>query len=130
MLYLDSSALVKLVVYEQESTALRQHLSMQVDSFVCSSALATVEVIRAVKPQGADAVDAAHVLLEATQIVELGFDILTSAAGLAPNTLRTLDAIHIATALALGTELDAVITYDKRMADAAKAAGLMVLSPS
>ncbi len=130
MLYLDSSALVKLVVYEQESTALRQHLSMQVDSFVCSSALATVEVIRAVRPQGADAVDAAHVLLEATQIVELGFDILTSAAGLAPNTLRTLDAIHIATALALGTELDAVITYDKRMADAAKAAGLMVLSPS
>lgn len=121
---------MKLVVYEQESTALRQHLSMQVDSFVCSSALATVEVIRAVRPQGADAVDAAHVLLEATQIVELGFDILTSAAGLAPNTLRTLDAIHIATALALGTELDAVITYDKRMADAAKAAGLMVLSPS
>lgn len=97
---------------------------------VCSSALSTVEVIRAVRPQGTKAVEAAHALMEATQVVEIGFDILNSAAGLAPDTLRTLDAIHIATALALGSGLDALITYDKRMLEAATVAGLNVLSPS
>lgn len=66
-----------------------------------------------------------------TTLAGIGFDaqIRAAAAALEPGTLRTLDAIHLATALALGEELDAVVTYDRRMTEAAKATGLAVAAP-
>lgn len=63
-------------------------------------------------------------------IVELDETIASAAARVEPPSLRSLDAIQLASALAIGEELEAVVTYDRRMADAARAAGLAVMAPA
>ena len=127
MIYLDSSALVKLVVTEVESTALRRYLRDRVERV--SSALAKVEVIRAVRPHGAAAVTRARQVLRRVDIIQLDDELLEDAATLDMSVLRSLDAIHLAAARALGDELKAVVTYDGRMAAAAAALGLHVDAP-
>lgn len=128
VVYLDSSALVKLVVDEPESDGLRSYLRRRPQRASC--ALARVEVVRAVRPQGPAAVKRAKQLLERTGSLRLDNALLDGAALLEVARLRSLDAIHIAAAQTLGDELAALVTYDLRMADAAKAAGLEVASPS
>lgn len=125
--YLDSSALVKLVVEEGESKALR--VALRDTPARVSCALARVEVIRAVRPLGRRAIRAAHATLERIELIELDHELLDLAAELdAP--MRSLDAIHLAAGLELGDELEALITYDARMASAARALGLPLLEPA
>lgn len=127
MFYLDSSAIVKLCVTEAESTSLKDMLSEE--PRLTSSALALTEVIRAVRPHGQAAVDEARLTLGTFDLIEIGRPLLDSAAELQPARLRTLDAIHLASALLLEGDCEGVITYDARMAEAARAAGLAVFAP-
>ena len=127
MVYLDSSALVKLVVAERESAALRRDLREEPDRATC--ALAKVEVVRAVRPHGAAAVARARRVLQRLDLVRLDDELLEAAAMLDGGVLRTLDAIHLVAARALGDELTTIITYDQRMGVAARAIGLTVSAP-
>lgn len=127
MIYLDSSALVKLVVAESGSTALRRYLRDRPERASCS--LARVEVIRAVRPHGVAAVTRARQVLRRIDLIHLDDELLEDAATLDPGVLRSLDAIHLAAARAFGDELRAVVTYDDRMAAAAARLGLQVDAP-
>ncbi len=129
MLYLDSSALVKLVVTEAETSDLRAWLAGHVDRGRVTSTLACVEVVRAVRPYGAAAVDTARRLLATLGQIELTKDVLDEAALAGPDQLRTLDAIHLACARQLGTTLAWLVAYDQRLLAAATAAGLATASP-
>jgi predicted nucleic acid-binding protein len=129
-LYVDSSALVKLVQREPESSALRRFLRRRSEDTRVTSALARVEVVRAVGSGGPAAVAQARRLLARLNQITLDRQLLDDAAALAPATaLRSLDAIHLAAALAVGSDLRAVITYDQRMTDAATGLGLVVEAP-
>lgn len=125
--YLDSSAAVKLVAAEPESGALRAWLRGRV---LISSALLRVEVIRAVRSDGAEAVERAVQLMRRFEFVRIGRLVLGRAALLEPLQLRTLDAIHLATAELLTRSRHAVVSYDERMLRAADNLGLRVASPS
>lgn len=128
--FLDSSALVKLVAREAETTALRRYLSRRADSPRVTSSLARVEVVRAVSAGGSQAVTRARELLDRLYQVPLERSLLDRAADLrAPLALRSLDAVHLASALVLGTTLSAVVTYDARMTAAAVSLGLEVAAP-
>jgi predicted nucleic acid-binding protein len=129
-LYLDSSALVKLVKRESETAALRRYLRRHREDTRVTCALARVEVVRAVSAGGPTAVALARRQLTRLDQVNLGTELLDDAADLASGTLlRSLDAIHLASARIIGTDLRAVVTYDLRMADAATALGLVVAAP-
>ena len=129
-LYLDSSALVKLVQRETESDALRRFLRRHHADQLVTSALARVEVVRAVLIGGPAALAQARRQLSRLDQIVLGTEVLDRAATLAPNAqLRLLDAIHLAAAQVVGADLRAVVTYDRRMADAAQALGLVVERP-
>lgn len=125
--YLDSSALVKLAVREAESDALRRHLRRR-RPWV-SSALARVEVLRALLPGGGDALTAGRGVLARCDLVRLNDRLLSLASTLAPHELRSLDAIHLATADRLRGEIGELITYDDRMAAAARDLGHRVSAP-
>ena len=125
--YLDSSALVKLVVQEEESKALAGHLRERPNRVSC--ALARVEVIRAVRAHGRPAINRARQLLERISLLRLDDLLLEQAAALNSESLRSLDAIHLAAARAVGDGLAEVITYDHRMAGAAHHIGLPVMAP-
>lgn len=127
MVYLDSSALVKLVVAEAESQALRRYLRGEPGRASC--VLARVEVPRAVRPHGAAAVARARQLMRRLDLVRLDDELLDDAAALDSGILRSLDAIHLAAAVTLGEELSALVTYDDRMAAAARLLGVTVRAP-
>lgn len=126
--YLDSSALVKTVVREPQSTALRRYLRTVPTH--ASSALATTEVLRAVRRTDPASTPRAQNVMRRIVIVELTNEVLFEAGLLDPPELRTLDAIHLAAAKALGSDLAAVVTYDERMAAAALGLGLPVEAPA
>jgi predicted nucleic acid-binding protein len=125
--YLDSSAIVKLAVREPESMALRRYLRRQQP--LVSSALARTEVLRALLPAGSEAVARGRDVLQRLDLVRVNDRILNAAAVLQPPELRSLDAIHLATARLLGDELQAVVTYDDRMIVAAKQLGCRIVQP-
>lgn len=127
--YLDASALVKLVVTEAESRALRAYLATT--NRRLSSRIAEVEVSRAIRRvvQPGDEAQVSAVL-SGLQFIELDARISAVAASVTPPTLRSLDAIHLASALVLREEVDALLTYDARLADAARAVGLEVVAPA
>lgn len=129
--YLDASALVKLGTVEAETDALRAALSAY-DARV-TNRLATVEVARALARRGATTARLVGAVADAftgLAIMELDHAIADAAGHIAPSTLRSLDAIHLASALTLAPELEALVTYDARLADAARAAGLTVVTPA
>ena len=126
--YLDSSAIVKLIVIEQESTALRQYLRGRQP--LVSSALARTEVKRAVLQLGAPAMRRADDVLNRIELVRLNNAVLNAAGARKPDELRSLDAIHLATAALFETTLSDLVTYDARMASAARAHGWAVASPA
>jgi uncharacterized protein len=126
--YLDSSALVKLVLTEAESAVLDEHLGVRPDLICC--ALVQVEVVRAVRRHGADAVTDARRLLAPIEMIDVDAPLLQSASDLDGPSLRSLDAIHVAAAASLGEDLAELITYDRRMSDAASALGLPVIAPA
>lgn len=130
-LYLDSSALVKLVQREAESNALRRYLRRHREDQRVTSSLARVEVVRAVAGGGPHAIAHARRQLARVDQVALDRALLDAAATLEPGErLRSLDAIHLASAHALSFDLRAVVTYDERMAVAGRALGMVVEAPT
>jgi predicted nucleic acid-binding protein len=126
--YLDASAIVKLVVAEPETAALEQDVINRPG--LVSSRLGAVEVRRAARRSGQRRIlQRAEDVFESIVFVEVTPTILDRAGALAPEDLRTLDAIHLATAEALNISPLDVISYDGRLAEAAKAHGLSVCQP-
>ena len=134
VLYADTSALVKLVVRESESDALESELKRWPE--VATSTITTIELTRAVARARTDptAVVADEWtlfgLLAATAEIPLSDDVRTASSTLAPVELRTLDAIHLASALTLGEDLAGVLTYDTRMQRTATGLGLALVAPA
>ncbi len=128
MVYLDASAIVKLVVPEPESAVLRSELAR--DAVWVSSALARVELLRALRRTGAapNSFRFAEELLDRMALVAVDQPVLNAAASVEPAGLRSLDALHLATVLSL-VGVDAFVGYDERLNAAVAAAGLPVLSP-
>jgi predicted nucleic acid-binding protein len=125
--YLDSSAIVKLAVRDNESVALRRYLRRRRP--LVSSSLARTEVMRALLPGGDDAVAAGWKVLSRLDLVRISTGVLDDAAVLLPTELRSLDAIHLATARRLGQDLGTLVTYDERMTEAATHLGHRVVAP-
>lgn len=130
LIYLDSSAIVKLAVREPETRALLALLRAWPDRV--TSVISTVEAPKAVRKSSATARPMHRVrrVLRDIGLVPVHISIRNRAAALDPVELRSLDAIHIATALDLGNDLSAFVTYDERQAAAARGAGLEVLAPA
>src|SRR5882757_1398944 len=128
-IYLDTSALVKLVVAEDESQSLRSFLSERVEDRLFSAALARTELIRAIAPNGAQAIADARDLLSGLDTVVLTRQLLDDAGTLLPLRLRSLDAIHLVAAQRAGDTLRAVMTYDARLLSAAADLRIPTASP-
>jgi uncharacterized protein len=126
--YVDSSALVKLAVREPESVALRRYLARRQP--LVSSALARTEVVRALLPLGPGAVRRGREVLARVALLRVNDRVLDGAGVLAPADLRSLDAIHLASAELLGSDLRGFVTYDERLATAAAGRGLRVIRPA
>ena len=129
MIYLDSSALLKLLLQEQETEALRSWLSTREHLIAVSSELAWVEVVRAMRRADPARVPTARALLSGLDLVPLTTSVIEQAAEVGAVTLRSLDAIHLASALTLRPDLTAFVAYDYRLTAAAQAAGLDVSQP-
>lgn len=127
--YLDSSALVKLAAPESESAALRRYIQRRRQPCV-SSALSRTEVVRALLHLGPAAVRRGREILAGIELIRMSDRVLTAAGEMLPADLRSLDAIHLATAQELGSDLGRIVTYDARLAAAARALGLAVGSPA
>jgi predicted nucleic acid-binding protein len=126
--YVDSSALLKLVVREDETSALEADLAGR-DGLVASR-LAALECRRAARRASNKRVlQTVEDVLDAIYLLEITPAILDRAAGVDPSSLRSLDAIHLATALSVDEPGLEVITYDRRFAEAASAGGLRVTQP-
>jgi predicted nucleic acid-binding protein len=125
--YLDSSAIVKLAVRERESFALRRYLRRRQP--LVSSALARTEVLRALLPAGEEALARGRDVLQRLDLVRVSDGILNAAGVLRPDVLRSLDAIHLATARLLGRDVRTIVTYDDRMIAPARELGFRVVQP-
>lgn len=123
-MYLDASALTKLVIEEPESASLQTVLQGR---SLMTSRVAVVEVTKSVARANPNA-DASKILALVT-LLELDADVASVASTTGGARLRALDAIHVATALLVGAELEGFITYDARQSEAASAAGLRVIAP-
>ncbi len=130
MIYLDSSAFVKLVLPERETQLLQDFLTEHRHEPLVSSALLMIEVRRAVARSDPARLSSADVLLADVGDFSVSERIVASASRLPGAYLRSLDAIHLATALLLRTKLTAFLTYDTRLAAAAEEHGLPVRAPS
>jgi uncharacterized protein len=126
--YLDSSALVKLAVREPESDALRRYIRRRQP--LVSSALARTEVARALLSLGPEAIRRGREVLARVDLIRVNDRVLNAAGEMLPLDLRSLDAIHLSTARQLGADLARLVTYDERMAEAARALGWPVAAPA
>lgn len=126
--YLDSSAFVKLLVEEAETSASRTFLTSHGPRRV-SSALLRTESLRAVRHLGPDALATVREGLRRVDLIGIDDRILDAAGTLEPQVLRTLDAIHLATAMAVGDDLEVIVTFDERMVDSARLMGLPTATP-
>lgn len=126
--YLDSSALVKLAIEEPESGALRRHLARRRE--LVSSALARTEVLRALLLEGEEGLARGRSVLGRIDLVRVNDRVLNAAGLLRPRDVRSLDAIHLATAQLLGSDLGQIVTYDERMLDAAAGLGMSTATPT
>lgn len=125
--YVDSSALTKLVLDEAESPSMRRWYVE--NERVVMSVVGGIEIRRAVARHLAGD-QRVETILRTVEMVEIDASIARSAAALQPPDLRTLDAIHLATALAVAGDIDAFVTYDDRLANAARDLGLPVVRPA
>ena len=126
--YIDTSALVKMIIYEQQTSALSDWLFQQ-DEPLVSCDLVRAELVRATRRRHSDRVVRARQVLEAIVLTRLTPAILDHAGRLDPIGLTTLDAVHLAAALDLGDDLSGLVTYDDRLAAAAEANGVAVVAP-
>ena len=130
MIYLDSCAAAKLIHTEDESTEFMLFIAERAWAPLISSELLYPELIRAVCRHSQDDDARARILLQRILQVPINREILDEAATVGGPLVRTLDAIHLATALGMASELTAFVTYDKRLGSAAKALGLPVEAPA
>ena len=130
MIYLDSAAVVKLVHAEPESPALRAWLNERAETDWTSSVLVEIESFRALARYAPEAVTRLHPVLDQIELIDMSPRVRVLAQTVRPVTIRSLDAIHLGTALALRPNLTSFVTYDKRLLDAARATGLPTDSPS
>lgn len=126
--YVDTSALVKLVVAEPETDALRSWITA-VESGLVASDLVRTELQRAVRRAVPDRALLAQQVLDSLTLIGVRASLFSQAGRLGPPGLRSLDAIHLAVALDLGDDLDAMVTYDARLSEAAAANGVAVVAP-
>ena len=126
--YVDTLALVKLVVAESETVALRSWLGAG-DRDVVACDLVRTELMRAVRRVVPDRALLARKVLDSVTLVEVTTAVFEEAGRLDPAALRSLDAIHLAAALDLGDDLEGVVTYDERLAEAAMSNGVAVVAP-
>ena len=129
MIYLDTSAFVKLIRGERETRALQGFLTEHLGTTLVSSALLVVETRRAILRKAPDQLARADLLLTRIDQVDVTRTVLEAASRLPDPALGSLDAIHIATALQLHQDLEALVTYDSRLAAAAGRQELPVLTP-
>ena len=129
MIYLDSSALVKLVITEPESAGLSHWLADRPNLIRLSSPVARVEVARAVWRADPGALPVCYRIMRRIREVWLTDQVLSRAAGVRPPGIRAIDAIHLASALEIRGDLTGFVAYDKRLLDAAREAGLPAASP-
>jgi uncharacterized protein len=130
VIYLDSSALVKLALSEPESGALASYLAKRAGQSLVSSTLHRAEVLRAIWLAEPGALPRAQRIIRRISLVSLSHDLLDNAATLPPGGLSTTAAIHLASALAIKRDLTAFVSYDKQLLDAAQVSGLPVASPA
>jgi uncharacterized protein len=126
--YLDTSAFVKLVITEPRTNELLAWIKTEQPTFVSSDLLA-VEAIRAARRHSPEALTAVRERLTAVTLIRLSSDICDRAGHMDPRVMRSLDALHLATALALGSQMKSVVTYDARMVEACTLVGLEAISP-
>ena len=129
MIYLDSSALIKLALTEPESAALSRWLAEHADQPLVSSALHRAEVPRAIWQAEPGALPRSYKVIKRIAKVTLSADVLDNSATLPPQELSPAQAIHLASALVVKRDLTAFVAYDERLLAAAKDAGLPVTSP-
>ncbi|GHF56374.1 hypothetical protein FHX82_000032 [Amycolatopsis bartoniae] len=130
MIYLDTAALVKLIRREPESDALADWLDERSSTLLVSSALAEVELPRALRRTEPELLPGVPALLGRIGIYEIDELVRSTAAGYRTPELRSLDAIHLATAQAIfGEQLSSFVTYDRRLLACADAAGLPTAAP-
>lgn len=127
--YLDTSALVKLVAREAETAALRKWLAAE-ERDVVASDLVRTELMRAVRRRDKAAAQVARAVLDGLTLLPLSADVFDTAGLLDSVDLRSLDAIHLASARTLGDDLEGIVTYDDRLARAAADFGLPTISPA
>lgn len=124
--YLDSSAILKLIIKEAESDSLRKFINTK----VITSAISRVEVIRTLSLNDESLIIAGQMVLEKFELMPLSRPILTIAENFSPQiTLRSLDALQVASVIFLSPMVKSLITYDKNMIKNAKALGISVVSP-
>lgn len=130
LLYLDSSALVKLIAREAESAALIAFVGAWPERV--SSQLARVEVLRALRRAAASPASRrrAEDILARIALIRIDDAVIAAASDLDPADLRSLDAIHLATALSLGAELGVFVSYDRRLLEVADRARISAAAPS
>lgn len=127
--YLDTSAAVKLVVEERGSRALSRWAEANATAVVSSDLLRT-ELLRATRRSAPEEMPRARAVLDSVTLLSLRSSTFEHAAELEPGVLRSLDALHLAAALELGDELDGMVTYDDRLAEAAVLHGVSVIAPA
>ena len=130
MIYLDSSALVKLALAEPESDALSGFLAERPGQALVSSALHRAEVLRAIWNAEPGALPRAQRIIRRIALVSLSHELLDNAATVPPGGLPTTSAVHLASALAVKRDLTAFVCYDRQLCAAAEVAGLPVASPA
>lgn len=127
--YWDSSAITKLIVAEAESDALRAWHDTT-ESRMVSSDLSRTEVMRAARRADSGRATKVNEVLGSLYLLKIPTSVFEAAGRLAPATVRSLDAIHIAAALTLEDELEGIVCYDDRLAEAARTNGIAVVAPA
>ena len=130
MIYLDSAAVVKLAHAEPESAVLRGWLDERAETQWISSVLTEIESFRALARYAPEAASRLPAVLDQIDLIDLDQPIRMLAQAVTPTTVRSLDAIHLGTALRSRSSLTSFVTYDRHLLDAAQAAGLPVDSPA
>jgi predicted nucleic acid-binding protein len=130
VIYLDSSALVKLVFEETESGALAQWLAERQEVPKISSELSTVELVRICRRRDESTVIGARQVLMGLNLLPMTVDLIEQAALVGPAELRSLDAVHLASALSVSEDVTAFVVYDTRLRTAVVDAGIEVAAPA
>jgi predicted nucleic acid-binding protein len=127
-LYIDTSAIIKLIIEEPESEALENFIA-STDSQLASSEIAEIETVRTLLKRAPDRLADCHQVLERLILLPISPPIRLRAEYVRPTALRSLDAIHLASALEIQPDLEAFLGYDNRLIEAAREAGLTTFSP-